>query len=102
MIILFINCKLFPFVDLIIKGLKTYETRNRNTLKALLGKRVFIAETGKGKKPVVRCCCTIAGMVTVTDRKTYNRYRKFAQIEKKSTYDWNSKTVKNAYTGLTM
>ena len=59
MYIVFINCDLFPFISWIISGKKLFETRNRNTLKSLIGKTVFLAETGKGKRPVIRCIATI-------------------------------------------
>lgn len=92
MIIIYINCKLFPFVSWIIAGLKLYETRNRNTLKSLIGKTVFIAETGTHKKAVIRCCCTIENVLKVTDKRTYNKYRKQTKIKKGSAFDWNQET----------
>ena len=91
MIIVYINCSLFPFVDWIIQGLKVYETRNKNTLKNLVGKTVYIAQTGK-RKTVIRCKCNITGSVFVTDKPTYNRYRKQTMIIPGSHFDWNSKT----------
>ena len=94
MIIIFINCSLFPFIDWIIKGLKVYETRNRNTLKQFVGKTVYFAETGKHKKPVVRCKCDITELLTITDKQTYNAMRKYTRIRKGSIYDWNSTTKK--------
>ena len=94
MIIIYINCALFPFVDLIIKGLKLYETRNRNTLKRFIGKAIYLAETGKGKRPIVRCCCTITDIITITDKATYNSYRKLTRIKPGSCYDFNSDTKK--------
>ena len=94
MIILFINCKLFPFVQWIISGLKTYETRNKNTLQSLIGRTVYLAETGKGKTPIIRCKCDITSVITVTDNTTYNRYRKYTRIKKGSVFDWNKATVK--------
>ena len=92
MIIIYVNCALFPFIDWIIKGKKKYETRNRNTLKRFIGKQVYLAETGKGKRPVVRCCCMISDPVIVTDKKSYNRYRKQAMIKPGSIYDFSSST----------
>ena len=92
MIILYINCKLFPFVAWILDGLKTYETRNRNTLKSLIGKTVYLAETGKGKRPVIYGSCTITGSVTITDKATYNRYRKQTCIKKGCQYDFTKVT----------
>lgn len=81
MIVIFINCALFPFIDWIIKGLKLFETRNRNTLKSFIGKTVFLVETGKHKKPIVRCSCLISSVDIITDKKAYNRLRKYTRIE---------------------
>ena len=50
--VVFINCKLYPFIDLILSCIKVYETRNKNTLKQLAGKRVLLCETGHGEKVV--------------------------------------------------
>lgn len=88
MIILYINCKLFPFVSWIIARLKLYETRNRNTLKALIGKRVYIAETGRHKKPIIRCVATIESMTIVDTLTEYNKLRKYTKVEKGSIYDF--------------
>lgn len=92
MIIVFINCKLFPFIQWIITGLKLYETRNRNTLKNLIGKTVYLAETGKCKRPVVCCSCTIMDPVIIDNKKDYNRMRKYTMIKKGSIYDFTSET----------
>ena len=88
MIVLFINCSLFPFVSWIIKGLKLFETRNRNTLKSIIGKTVYIAETGKHKKPFIRCIATISDPVIIDSLKEYNRYRKQTRIQKGSVFDF--------------
>jgi hypothetical protein len=90
--IVYINCKLFPFIAWIIAGLKTMETRNKNTLKQLIGKTVYFAETGKHKKPVVYCSCIIGDPVTVIDKKTYNRYREQTRIVKGSIFDFTRGT----------
>ena len=92
MTIVYLNCKLFPFIAWIISGLKTYETRNRNTLKCLVGKTVYLAETGKNKQPIIRRKCIISDPVIVTDRKIYNTYRNKTRIKKGSCYDFNSST----------
>lgn len=92
MIVLFINCNLFPFIDWIISGLKLYETRNRNTLKNIIGKKVYIAETGKRKKPVVRCMVTIDSVLRIDDKRTYNSFRKETRIKRNCLYDWNRNT----------
>ena len=92
MIVLFINCKLFPFVSWIIAGIKLYETRNRNTLKKFIGKSVYVAETGKHKKPLIRCIVTIDSVIRINTRKDYNRYRKQTKVKKGSLYDFTRKT----------
>lgn len=91
MTIVYINCALFPFISLILAGKKLYETRNKNTLKRLIGHEIYLAETGKGKA-VVKAKCTITGLVTVTDKGTYNRYRKYTQVKKGSVYDFSTGT----------
>lgn len=61
----FINCRCSPFIDWIISGQKPYETRSRNVLAPLIGKTVYLAETGKGSAPVVRAVATIASAASV-------------------------------------
>ena len=94
MIIIFINCKLFPFISWIISGSKVYETRNRNTLKRFIGKTVYFAETGKHKRPVVCCSCTIRDPVVIDNKGDYNKMRKHTMIRKGSIYDFTSETKK--------
>ena len=94
MIVIFINCSLFPFIDWIIKGWKLFETRNRNTLKSFIGKTVYFAETGKHKKPVVRCSCLISSVTIITDKKAYNGLRRYTRIKSGSLYDLKPETVK--------
>ncbi len=57
--VVFINCDKIPYVDLMIDGKKILETRHFNTLGGLVGRRVLIAETHKGKEPVIRCSCVL-------------------------------------------
>lgn len=95
MTIVYINCSVSPFINLILAGKKVYETRNKNTLKRLMGKTVYLAETGKGKA-VVKAVCTITDLVTVTDKATYNRYRKQTQVKHGSIYDFTG-NVKYLY-----
>jgi hypothetical protein len=83
---------LFPFIAWIISGLKTYETRNRNTLKRFIGKTVYFAETGKGKRPVIRCSCTLADPVIIDNKKDYNAMRKYTRIKAGSVYDFTENT----------
>ena len=55
---IFINCKALPFIDYILIGAKLYETRSRNMLGRLLGERVALIETGKGRA-IIRGYATI-------------------------------------------
>ena len=97
--VVFINSSETPFVDLILKGLKRYETRTRDTLThGLFGRRVLIAETGHGR-PVIRCSAVIATREPITSREMWDKwYRVPAQIAKGSRYDWQPDTrIKYAY-----
>lgn len=89
--VVFINCQEQPFLDDIMSWRKTYETRSRNTLGALVGQRVLLAETGHGR-PVVRCSAIIRCAVPVSDRKTWNAMRKATRVPRGSKYDWKPGT----------
>ena len=75
MIYLFINYDLFPFIELILAGLKQYETRNRNTLKQLIGKTVYLVKTGRKGRKMVYGYCTITECLKITDPNIYETYR---------------------------
>jgi len=60
----YINCKTVPFIDLIAARLKPYETRSRDTLGALIGKRIDLIETGKGA-PVILARATVKSSTIV-------------------------------------
>ena len=45
---IYINCSILPFITWILAGRKRYETRTRNMLRALVGQRVALIETGNG------------------------------------------------------
>ena len=93
--VIFINTTSSPFVDDIIDGRKTYETRTRNTLKSLLqfalGERVLIAETGHGD-PVVRCSAVIDHFGAVYTEDRWNDLRKVHRVPVGSSYDWKLDT----------
>lgn len=90
--IVFINTKDIPFVDMIITEQKLFETRNRNTLGGLVGRRVLLAETGHGK-PIVRCATTIARATRIDAKEWWDfMFRESSCIPKGSKYDWNEKT----------
>lgn len=85
--VLFINCSLFPFLDRIISLRKPWETRSRNTLRALIGCRVYLAETGR-RRPLVRCSAVIGAPLVIRSRKEWNQYRSACCITRGSQYDW--------------
>lgn len=61
----YINCRLIPFLDLILSGMKAYETRSRDMLRSLVGQRVYLVETGTGPVPMVRASAVIASARSV-------------------------------------
>ena len=95
--VVFINCSRFPFLAWILALSKLYETRTRNTLRALVGQRVYLAMTGKGK-PVVLCSVVIGDPVVIRSRKAFAAFRKACRIARGSQYDWKRETkVKYLY-----
>lgn len=89
--IVFINCALFPFVEQILNRQKLYETRNRNTLKSLIEQRVYIAMTGKGKRPVVMGTAVIKSVIRIDSIEQYERYRKYTCVLPGSCFDFTGK-----------
>ncbi len=65
-----------PWTDLILDGKKTIETRNSNSLKAYIGKRVGVIQTSKGKAKLV-------GFVTVGEPIVYQSQEDFQKDESK-------------------
>lgn len=75
---IYINCRVYPFIAWILSGVKLYETRTRNTLRALIGQRVALIETGTGHAPTVRGYATIASAERIEHSDT--EARKAARI----------------------
>ena len=76
------------YAEAIVRGYKKIETRNRNMLKDLVGKRVAIVRTRKGKSP------TVVGYVDITNArhlngKWLNENRHLTLIPPGSKYDTN-------------
>jgi len=65
-----INDKTQDFTDQILRGEKTIETRPINSLKSLIGKRVGIVRTGKGK-------ATLVGYANLQEPIVYNNAKEF-------------------------
>lgn len=61
-------------------------------LKSIIGKTVYIAETGKHKRPIIRCLATIPDYIMIDNKKDYNSFRKETRIKKGSTFDWKQET----------
>lgn len=89
-----INDRSSPFTDWILDGKKIIETREKNTLKSLVGQRVGIIQTGCGKAKLV-------GYVTVSGVIKYETESEFREDESRhlvnpgSKYD--IKTIKYGY-----
>lgn len=94
--IVFINCSVYEFIAAIVAGKKLYETRTKNMLKSLVGQRVYLCETGKGKKQV-KCIATIAEVICIDTVKQWKQYRKACCITKGSKYDYIPGTKKYLY-----
>lgn len=96
----FINCKRHPFIDLILRHIKLYETRTRNTLGRFLGVRVLLVETGHGR-PIVKGSAVIDCIHTCFTRDAWETVRPSACIEAGSSYDWQPDTKKKVLYYLT-
>ena len=78
------------FADMIVDGHKTLESRNSDTLRPYVGKRVAIVRTGEGKAKAI-------GEVTVGEPKVVNQ-KQFRAMEdehkvpKGSRFDINTPT----------
>ena len=90
--VVFINCDVIPFLDRIIALDKPIETRTRNMLRALVHQRVLLAETHRGKRPLVRCWATIGTPMAVRSREEWEHWREIACIPAGSRYDWQDNT----------
>lgn len=96
--VVFINCDVIPFLDLIIRKQKVFETRTRDTLRALVGQRVYLAETGKHHRPLIRCSAVIRPPVIITDPDEWDKLRTATVVGVGSQYDWKPETkVKYCY-----
>lgn len=95
--VVFINCSRHPFLDQIIRRRKLDETRTRNTLRALVGLRVYLAETGRGPS-MCRCSAVIGAPLVAHSRKEWNALRARHRVPRGSAYDWKPWTkVKYLY-----
>lgn len=82
-----INDREQAFTEMILAGLKSEETRKSHSLDSIIGKRVAIIRTGRGKAVIVGTC-TIEGYTEYRNEEdwsaAYNRHR----VERGSKYDF--------------
>lgn len=79
-----------PYAELIVSGLKEYETRSKNMLSALVGERVLIIRTRRNKKPMVVGCATIQDSFFCPVEE-FDRFRDVTFIPEGSSYDCHGK-----------
>jgi hypothetical protein len=65
-----VRSKTQDFADQIINGEKTIETRNSNSLKSYIGKKIGIVKTGRGRALLI-------GYATIGEPKIYNNEEEF-------------------------
>ena len=75
-----------PYAEAIVQGYKSIETRNKNTLSPLVGKRVAVIKTQRGTSPAV------VGYVDVTRSEfcpldSFDAYRDKTLVPPGSRYD---------------
>ena len=90
--VVFINCSRFPFLSWILNRSKLYETRTRDTLRALVGQRVYLAETGHGRRAIVKSSARIAYVFPVISAAAWQRLRPLYCVPSGSQYDWRPGT----------
>ena len=78
------------YAQLIVDGVKTIETRSRDMLRPLVGKRVAIVRTRRGKVPMVVGYADISDSV-FCPAHMYNMYRYKTCVPEGSTYDVRGK-----------
>lgn len=85
-----VNSKHHAFADMIVRGVKTIETRECTSLHPYIGKRVAIVETGKGKAKVLGSVL-VTGCEWVGDASAFDAYADMHRVERDSEYYISSK-----------
>ena len=83
------------YADLIVNGLKHYETRNSDSLKAYVGRRVGIVRTGKGKAACIGSA--VIGAPIVVNEKQFRMLEHKHLVPEHSAYDIAPGGVKYLY-----
>ena len=90
--VVYINCSGTPFLRDIMRRRKLDETRTRDTLRAVTGVRVYLAETGNGPA-VVRCMATIHPGRRIESLRQWRALRSRTRVPVGSRYDWKPGTI---------
>jgi len=87
-----INSSSAPFMHDIGKRMKTLETRTRNTLKQLVGRRVLLAETKQGGY-MAMFSAVIRSVHAVRSWEEWDALRHLHRVPVDNDYDWKPETV---------
>ena len=92
MTVVWINCSSAPYIDMINQRQKLYETRNRRTLDPVIGRPVFLCESGRRGPSVVRSSARFGEPFAVRSREQWEALRPVHRVPAGSPYDWTDKT----------
>lgn len=87
-----INCKDIEYVEMILSGIKTIETRRTKSLHPYIGKRVGLIETGKGKA-MLKGYATIVGIKEYTEQSAWDADRSLHQVPSGDKFTFNGYKV---------
>jgi len=91
-----INCKHQDFIGQILNGNKVIETRNTNSLKPYIGKRVGLIRTGQGKA-TLEALATIQGYIIYKNKFSFDFAYEYHLIGLSSPYYIKQDGVKFGY-----
>lgn len=83
------------YAALVVQGVKHYESRNSDSLKAYVGKRVGIVRTGKGRAACIGSA--VIGAPIVVNEKQFRMLEHKHLVPEKSAYDIKPGCVKYLY-----
>jgi len=90
--VVYINCSSSPFIDDIMRRRKLYETRTKRTLDAVVGRSVFLADSGRRGGSVVLCSARFGEPIEVRSRELWETLRPVHRVPVGDPYDWTDKT----------
>ena len=89
------NTKEARFADLIINGDKVLESRETDSLRPYVGKRVGIIRTGEGKAKLIGTA--LIGEPIVADEYTFRKLEQFHLVKENSKFDIKPGKTKHLY-----